>query len=210
MDQLTPILQPEILEPIDRNLPEAVEKKFPPYMPKEERPEYRKMYEYYAKMGHKRSLRKVAKEFSRSVQNLSVISRRFGWVERVKLFDSVYSDPVTNIIKPQMDGARRDIVNVVSEVTLVLAEMTELSKKIRKNGIDQLESKDKKKMNSLINALSVYGLRIRTPKDLRDMIGTLKDVMEFNKGVAPTPPAAGAHATQFNVKEMNLIIQDED
>jgi hypothetical protein len=176
--------------------------------PQKERAEHKQMYSFYEKLGHKRSLRRVAREFGRSFGTVALISRSFGWIDRIKQTEALMKDPVVNVSQPKMDGARLDIIGVVSEITMILAGMTELSRSIRKGIKEELNSSEKAKMKSLINALAVYGIKIRTPKDLRDMVGTLKDVMDFHKG-APTAIDTPNQNTQVNVKEFNLLIKDD-
>lgn len=211
MDQaavLSASITPEVLPNLPTELSPVKAKRIPRGYTKNEKPEYLQMYTYYEKLGNKRSLRKVAKEFGRSTQHVAILSRTFGWGDRVRQADSTFVDPITTLSKPTMDNARLDIVGVVSEITIILSEMTSLAKSIRKGCSDEMCVKDKTKMKSLINALAVYGIRIRTPKDLRDMVGTLKDVMQFNKDSAPAVKAEN-NKTQVNVNEMNLIIKDD-
>lgn len=177
--------------------------------PQKERAEHKQMYSFYEKLGHKRSLRRVAKEFGRSYGTLQLVSRAFGWVDRIKQTEALMKDPVVSVGQPRMDVARLDIIGVVSEITNILSGMTELSRNIRKNEKDELNYHDKVKMKSLVNALGVYGIKIRTPKDLRDMIGTLKDVMDFHKGSANPIDTPSTQNTQVNVKELNLLIKDD-
>jgi hypothetical protein len=193
------------------NLPAKIPPKRTAYIadaPRKERPEHKQMYLFYERLGHKRSLRRVAKEFGRSFGTVSLTSRAFGWQQRVRQTDALMKDSVASIATPQMDAARLDIIGVVGEITMILAEMTELSKDIRKKQKDELNYHDNIKMKSLVNALSVYGIKIRTPKDLRDMIGTLKDIMDFNKG-RENPMDTPQQNTQVNVKELNLVIKDD-
>lgn len=175
--------------------------------PRIERPEHRSMYAFYERLGGKRSLRKVAREFSRSMATISLISRAFNWQDRICQYEAITKDPIVTVSKPKMDNARLDIVCVVEEITTILGEMTKLAKAIRKGAKDEMSGLEKDKMKALINALSVYGIRIRTPKDLRDMVGTLKDVMEFGKA---SPISEGSlKSAQVNVDTMNLVIQED-
>jgi hypothetical protein len=193
------------------NLPAKIPKNKNAYIhdpSRKERPEHKQMYLFYERLGHKRSLRRVAKEFGRSFSTVALTSRTFGWTQRVKQAESIVKDPVMSVSQPKMDNSRLDIIGVVGEITLILGEMTELSKDIRKNQKSDLNGRDSIKMKSLVNALSVYGIKIRTPKDLRDMIGTLKDIMDFNKG-RENPLDTPHQNTQVNVKELNLVIKDD-
>jgi len=202
-------VHPEIIS--DNKLPAKVEKPKRQWIknaPQTERQEHKNMYAFYEKLGNKRTLRRVAKEFGRSFGTVTLLSRTFRWGDRIKQTEALTKDAIVNVSKPRMDAARLDIIGVVSEITMILAGMTELSQNIRKNMKDELNYHDKVKMNTLINALSVYGIKIRNPKDLRDMVGTLKDIMDFNKGT-PSAIDAPQQNTQVNVNEMNLVIRDD-
>jgi hypothetical protein len=176
--------------------------------PKVEKAEYQQMFSYYSNLGIRRSLRKVAKEFNRSLQTIALVSKAFDWKNRIQTNINLTQDPFTLLVKPRVEQSRKDIVDVLCEITIILSEMTDLARVIRSDGTGDLSDAQKKKMKSLINALGVYGISVKNPKDLRDMVGTMKDVMEFNKGLGG-PGGGDKPSSQILVNEMNLTIKDD-
>ena len=176
--------------------------------PKAEKAEHRKMYAYYQGMGVKRSLRKVAREFNRSLQTVALASKAFDWKGRLKTHQDLTQDPFALLAQPSIEKSRKDIVDVLCEITTIFSEMTDLAKGIRIAGAEKLNDEQKNKMKSLVNALSVYGISIKNPKDLRDIVGTLKDVMQFNKDM-DVPQGGDDKSTKVLINEMSLVIKND-
>ncbi len=191
------------------NLPAKRTKTLPRY-PKYERPEYQKMYAYYQGLGPGRSLRRVAQEFHKAACTVSLISRAFEWQLRLKQNLDLINDPFSMLAKPGVEKARQDVVNLLCEVTTIFAEMTDLAKIIRLSGVGELREDQKLRKKSLINALDVFGVQIRTPKDFRDIVATLKDVMDFNKKQdVDAVTHKGNTENKVLINEMNLTIKDD-
>ena len=172
------------------------------YVPKAETPVHKAMYEYYKSLGKSRSIPKVAHYFGKSVPFVSTLSRAFRWGERLYDQSEKNIDPVVRNTAGQMDSSRTKIAGFVSDIADTLFELSDLSKKIKSSPNGETED-DKKKAGILIQALHVFGVSVRTPKDLRDLISVLKDIQDFKSDVTAPPPGK----TTMTI-EKAIIIKD--
>lgn len=168
------------------------------------------MYAYYESMGDKRSLQKVAEKFNKSRPSIALIARAFKWAERI---DAVHKkaarDPLIAEQKPRIDSTRKKLIKVVEEVSDTLSEMADISRKIKKDGLQidgHLSPELQEKVGRCSAALSVWGFEWKSPKDLRALIQTLKEVKDFTE--EPGGKSAPTNATQINTEKFELHIKD--
>ena len=174
------------------------------YVPKAEKPEHRAMFNYYEGLGKARSLPRVAREFGKSLPFISTLSRAFRWAERIRGHEKEIRDPVVTATKDKVDASRVKLAAVVGDVTDTLYELSKLSRKIKdsENGLSEV---DAKRSETLLTALRIFGVEITKPKDLRDLVSTLKDIVDF-AGSVPEGPQKMEIA---NVEKL-LIVKDLD
>lgn len=173
-----------------------------------EKAEYRAMYLFYESLGENRSLKKVAAEFSKSIQWINQLSQQFGWQARLQEAAKTLSDPVVAATKSQVDDVRMKLVAVVHDVTDTLFELSQLSTKARAENLSELNDRDKVKLAGLQTAMTVYGFELDKPKSLRDLLAILKEVTRFNDN-KPEFPAPPRSLTQINAPGAKLIIHDD-
>lgn len=175
------------------------------YVPKAEKPEHRAMFVFYEKLGKSRSLPRVAKEFGKSVPFVSVLSRAFRWQERIRQNEKEIKDPVVIGTKDKVDSSRTKLVTVTSDIVDTLYELSKLSRKIKDSEVSELSEADAKRSEVLLIALRIFGVEVSKPKDLRDLIQVLKDIVDF-QGSVPEGPQKMEIA---NVEKL-LIVKDLD
>jgi hypothetical protein len=175
------------------------------YVPKAEKAEHRAYYAFYERLGKNRSLPKVAKEFGKSLPFISTLSRAFRWQERIHQNEKEIKDPVVIGTRDKVDSSRTKLVTVVHDVTDTLYELSKLSRKIKDSNEGILSSEDTKRTETLLVALRVFGIEITKPKDLRDLISVLKDIVDFQGSV----PEGSPKIEIGNVEKL-LLIKDLD
>lgn len=182
-------------------------KKVSYHLPKKETMQHREMFAYYWRLGKDRSLRKVAREFGVSLPTVLAVSRAFGWQERIKTYERELKDPVLVDIKLDVDDSRRKLVYVVHELVGILEELVKIAQEI-KAGNDGSEETSKR-VEELHDALKVFGLQLKTPKDLRDLVMTLKEVEDFRQEQLALMQSGDKYYQQFNIQEAKLIIKED-
>jgi hypothetical protein len=173
------------------------------HFPKAETVVHRAMYAHYLKLGKTRSLSRVAKEFGKSVAFISTLSRCFRWAERIREQEQAITDPVVAGTLGPVDASRVRLVEVVNDVVETLHELMQVSKKIKASDAEFDGSPEQTRAVILLKALRVFGIEIAKPKDLRDLISVLKDIVEFKAGAIPTPQGK----TDINIEKV-LIVRD--
>jgi len=191
-------------EPIE-NPPVVAKKLHGVYVPKAEKSEHRAYYSFYEKLGKTRSLPRVAKEFGKSVAFISTLSRAFRWQERLQQSEKEIKDPVVIGTRSKVDASRVKIVTVVDDVSDTLYEMALLSRKIKASEDGSMAPVDEARALTLLKALRVFGFDINKPRDLRDLISVLKDVVDFQTGEIPTTLGK----TDVHIEKI-LIVKDLD
>jgi len=179
-------------------LPEKKTKK--PYVPAEEKPEHKAMFLFYERLGKIRSIPKVAKEFGKSVSFITTLSRAFKWQER--LIDNIKRDPIVSGTEKHVDSSRLKIIGVINDVIDTLGALALISKNIKITGLETPE--DQQRVAILTKALHVYGVRITTPKDLRDLVSVLKDIIDFKSGAFQGEQAKVAKST-VNIDKLLIL-----
>jgi hypothetical protein len=180
------------------NDPEQPRKLRGVYVPKKESSTHRAMFEFYKNLGKIRSLPRVAKHFGKSVPFVSTLSRAFNWQDRLQ--QSVQLDPVVSATSAGMDASRTKIAGFINDITDTLVEMSDLSRKIKTSVTGETEE-DKKRADVLVRALSVFGVRISTPRDLRDLVAVLREIQDFKSSVPPPVPSK----TTMNIEKAVII-----
>jgi hypothetical protein len=175
------------------------------YVPAAEKAEHRAMYVFYEKLGKNRNLPKVAREFGKSVPFISTLSRAFRWQERIHQNEKEIKDPVVIGTKDKVDSSRTKLVTVTHDIVDTLYELSKLSRKIKDSELSELSEVDTKRSEVLLVALRIFGVEVSKPKDLRDLISVLKDIVDF-QGSAPEGPQKMEIA---NVEKL-LIVKDLD
>ena len=107
-------LEPEIVDD-DIGADVAELKKCGQYFPVKETNQNHEMYEYYEGLGRSRTLYRVAKHFGKSYSTITLLSRQYGWKDRVRSADGL-GDPVREKSREPVDDVRLKLVKVVSEV----------------------------------------------------------------------------------------------
>lgn len=152
-----------------------------------EKKEHRLMFAYYRSLGSSRSLAKVAVEFGKSHGVVRQYSMIFRWAQRLKDEErkEFYEDPVVVATKQVVDASRLALANVISEIADTLGQMTGFSKDIKSGMIPinpdgSLNAEYQNKIQALTESLRVFGLVIEKPKDIKDLVAILKDIVKFN------------------------------
>lgn len=211
MDNITSVPKGMELQPVQEvHKIHAVRSQKKTYLPQIERPVHREMFAYYASLGNGRNLQKVAKQFGKSVQLIASISRAFGWQDRMKLAQQQITDPLLIMVKDKVDATRKNLVSVVMEVVDTLSEMVQVSQQIKSGGIMTQELVDRTEL--LNNAMKVFGIEITNPKDMKDLMLVLKEIVRFNESTGREPKEANTQntveqATQINISK--LVIKDD-
>jgi len=165
------------------------------------------MFAFYDSLGNGRTLKKVSEQFGKSLPYVSIISRSFKWRERIERMESLPIDPLIHKLRPQTDDSRTKLSTVVNDVVDTLHEMAFISKSIKRG---QASPEYLARLTQLQEALAVWGFEWKSPRSLKELADTLKEVINFN-----TPqPGSGNKTTvsnpqQINVKEFKLIIKDD-
>jgi hypothetical protein len=189
------------------NLPEVIKPKKIKggYTPAAETAVHRAMFTFYERLGKNRSLPKVAKNFGKSVPFISTLSRCFRWQERIHQHDKEIKDPVVIATQDKVDSSRTKLVTVTHDIVDTLYELSKLSRKIKDSELSELSEADEKRSTVLLVALRIFGVEVSKPKDLRDLISVLKDIVDF-QGSVPEGPQKMEIA---NVEKL-LIVKDLD
>lgn len=192
-------------------LPERDRSNLPsPYLPKEEKPEYQAMYAFYEQLGDTRTLAKVADKFNKSRASIALVARAFRWAERIEsLRHSVAQDPLIHQQKPRIDSTRKKLIKVVEEVADTLSEMANISRQIKREGVDatgNVSPELQQKLRLYGTALSVWGFEWKSPRDFRSIMQTLREIKEFAE--EPTNKGGPTSATQINAEKFELHIKD--
>jgi hypothetical protein len=184
---------------------EADRKNFPSiYLPKVEKPEHQEMYAFYENLGDKRTLAKVGEKFNKSRAGIALIARAFHWAERIDHLKTLkYQDPLLIQNKTKLDRSRKQMILVVDEVTETLGEMAYISKDIRHG---HMTPEKEARLAELQRALDIWGFEWKSPKDLRTLMQTLKEIKIFNEESGKTAPT---NATQINAEKFELHIKDD-
>ncbi len=196
------------------NVPALIPKEKPSwrsnkYVPTVEKAEHRAMFSFYEQLGKDRNFKKVAKEFGKSASLIAILSATFHWVARISQNEAILKDPIIAATKFQVDDVRTKLVTVVHDIADTLYELAMLSKKTKLDQIEKLNETDQKKVASLNTAMGVFGVELKNPKALRDLLAILKEVVRFNDD-KPSIPEPASHLTQIhNAAGAQLIIRDD-
>lgn len=166
------------------------------------------MFVFYEQLGKDRNFDKVAKEFGKSTSFVSILSRRFQWMERVRQNDKVSTDPIVALTKPQVDKVRTQLVTVVADIADTLHELALISTRIKLDSIQSMSAADQAKVNSLNAAMSVFGVELKNPRALKDLLAVLKEVTRFNDDDGKASSGADRR-TQIHAPNATLIIKDD-
>lgn len=183
--------------------------KHPFYAPALETAEHKEMFAYYASLGPSRSLSKVAKQFGKSVSLIGSISRAFKWRERIIQAEREMLDPIVKLTQTQVNDSRLKMVFVINDITDTLHQLAYISQQIKETSDDDPIKQYGTKIRRLGKALETYGITIKSAKDLRDLVSTLKDVLRFNEDLVASKVDGDTNNTQINVEEMTLVIKDD-
>lgn len=182
--------------------------KHPYYAPALETTEHKEMFAYYASLGPARTLAKVARQFGKSVSLVGTISRAFKWRERLIQAEREVTDPIVKLTQTQVNDSRLKMVFVINDITDTLHQLAYISQQIKETDEDESIKQYGPKIKRLTRALETYGITIKSARDLKDLVATLKDVLTFNEDMV-AKKVEGDINTQVNVEEMKLVIKDD-
>ena len=176
-------------------------------LPKVEKQEFQEMFAFYEGLGKGRTLRKVSEQFGKSLPYISMISRAFKWRERLERMESLPIDPLVSKIKPQTDDTRTKLATIVNDVVDTLHELAFISKAIKRG---QPPAEYEMRRVQLLAALGTWGFEWKSPKSFKELVDTLKEVVQFNDhGPGGGNKTTVNHPQQINVKEFKLVIKDD-
>lgn len=176
-------------------------------LPKVEKQEFQEMFAFYDGLGKGRTLRKVSEQFGKSLPYISMISRAFKWRERLERMEAFPIDPLISKIKPQTEDTRVKLATIVNEVVDTLHELSFIAKSM-KRGVAPDEYNARR--DQLIAALQVWGFEWKSPRSLKELVDTLKEIVNFNEqGPGSGNKTTVNHPQQINVKEFKLVIKDD-
>ena len=183
----------------------------PYYSPVVETDTHKEMFAYYSSLGKERSLVKVAKQFGKSTSLISAIARAFKWRERLLQAQREITDPVVKLAEAQIADSRTKLIFVINDITDTLYQFASISRSI-KDGEDDPALQDRRKISRLKHALEIYGVSIKNSKDLKDLVGALKDVVKFNESEisAGVDGKGSTFNTQVNADEVHFHIVDDE
>jgi len=199
-DSIVP-LEPEIVDDDQGGTDVTESKKCGQYFPVKETDKNYEMYDYYESLGRSRTLYKVAKHFNKSYSTITLLSRQYGWKDRVRAADG-FGDPVREESREPVDDARRKLVKVVNEVADTLYEIMFIAKACKAG---RMTTASEEKLERLQRSLRLWGFDWKSPSAFKALVETMKQVMDFNveaKGKVP------AKATQIITEKFELNIRD--
>jgi hypothetical protein len=198
-DPVVPI-EPDIVDDdISTDVTEL--KKCGQYFPVKETNKNYEMYAYYEGLGRSRTLNKVAQHFGKSYSTMTMLSRQYGWKDRVRAADGL-GDPVREQSREPVDDARLKLVKVVNEVADTLYEIMHIAKACKAG---RMTTASEEKLERLQRSLKLWGFDWKSPSAFKALVETMKQVMDFNAEVKNRVPAK---ATQTNIETFELHIQD--
>jgi hypothetical protein len=178
------------------------------YVPSEEKPQHKAMFSFYSSLGKKRSISQVAKEFGLSKSFVGTLSRAFQWQERIRRSEEIADDPVIKSVEVKVTDSRKRLVDVVHDIIDTLHELFTIAAVIKRDNRVP-DDKEQARIDTLQVCLRFYGFESKSPKDIRDLVSILKEIMGFGK--TTVPPKTGDIKIEGDVNiEQSLTIKDLD
>lgn len=174
----TPEQQDLLPKTVDRpDLAPTTRKKFPRKF--DERHDI--AFNVYVSLGPTRTYKDVAVKMGVSETTIGTWAVAYGWKE--KLQDELKRQREIGLIEHfgEIASIRGDGIFIVSSVMRWMRSITEIIEKAREAGRN-LTPEENEKIEVEKNALKACGLSLKSPKDFRDLVNIVAEVIDFQPG----------------------------
>jgi transposase len=139
-------------------------------LPRRETERHRRAYLYYLNLGEQRTHKKVAEYFKCSLSSVKAWSSRFAWRNRVS--------------KQAQAEKNELILEKRGEILEIRKALVTLAKLLIENAVKRTLPIEK----SLHEAVDTEAIQIRTPRDLKDVLGVLVSAISGDFAAASLDP----------------------
>jgi hypothetical protein len=142
-------------------------------LPRRETEKHRRAYLYYLNLGEQRTHRKVVEHFKCSLSSVKAWSSRFAWRDR---------------ISKQAQAEKNELIlEKRGEILEIRKALVTLTKLLIENAVKRTLPIEE----SLHEAVDTEAIQIRTPRDLKDVLGVLFSAItgDFATASCELPPA---------------------